>query len=67
MDVEAGVFPRVKDLDALRREEFLPDQKVDDFGAEEFFEGLERGVRQGVEGGAGWRLQAGGRWRGGRA
>jgi hypothetical protein len=49
VDVEAAVFPGVQDLDAFRRQEFLPDQEVDDLGAEEFFQRFERGVGQGME------------------
>jgi hypothetical protein len=49
VDVEAAVFPGVEDLHPFGREEFLLDQEVDDLGAEEFFQGLERGVGQGVE------------------
>jgi hypothetical protein len=60
MEVEAAVFPGVEDLDALEGQEFLGDQEVDDFGTEEFFERFEGSVRQGEEGGAGWRLEAGG-------
>ena len=62
VDVEAAVFPGVEDLDALRGQELLLDQEADDFGAEEFFQGFERGFREGVKGGAGRRLEAGG-WR----
>jgi hypothetical protein len=32
----------LKDLDAFLRKEFLLDQEVDDLGAEEFFQRLER-------------------------
>ena len=49
VDVEAAVFPGVEDLHPFGREEFLLDQEVDDLGAEEFFQRLERGVGQGVE------------------
>ncbi len=60
MDVEAAVFPGVEHLNAFGREEFLLDQEVDDLGAEEFFQGLERGVGQGMEGVAGCRPEAAG-------
>ena len=49
VDVEAAVFPGVEDLHPFGRQEFFLDQEVDDLGAEEFFQGLERGVGQGME------------------
>ena len=49
VDVEAAVLPGVEDLDALRRQQLLLDQEVDDFGAEEFFQGFERGFWEGEE------------------
>jgi len=64
VDVEAAVFPGVEDLDPFGRKESLLDQEVDDLAAEEFFQRLDRGVGQGMEGVAGWRLEAGG-WCGG--
>jgi hypothetical protein len=49
VDVEAGVFPRVENLDALGREEFQVHEEFEHMGAEEFFEGLEREFGQRVE------------------
>ena len=51
VDVEPAVFPGVQNLHAFRREELLLDQEIDDLGAEEFFQRLERGVGQG------WKLR----------
>jgi hypothetical protein len=42
-------LPGVEDLDAFPRQELLLDQEIDDLGAEEFFQRLERRVWQGVE------------------
>jgi hypothetical protein len=49
VDVEAAVLPGVEDLDAFRREELLLDEQLDDLGAEEFLEWLDRGVWRGVK------------------
>ena len=49
VDIEAAVFPGVEDRHPFRREELLLDQEVNDLGAEEFFQGLARGVGQGLE------------------
>ena len=50
VDVEAGVFPGVEDLDAFGREEFEVHEELEDVGAEEFFERFEREFGQRVEG-----------------
>jgi hypothetical protein len=59
------VFPGVEDLDAFGREEFLLDQEVDDLGAEELFQGLERSVWKGDERSGRWRCRVRRGWCGG--
>ena len=49
VDVEAGVFPGVENLDAFGREEFEVHEEFEDVGAEEFFERFEREFGQRVE------------------